>query len=225
MASIDTTHRDTFGYMLIFTSANDFNEAQEDQIVQWHRRRCENALLVRELHTDGRKHYHSTILVLKPKTSGGVSRQLATLYKSMGIDVVARVTYQVKSTSDQIGSFHYLLKDQADREPLLIMGWQLTWIKAQCVSNVKKIPRKMLMQDRVVLNAANAIPYCLKFAEAAGVGITGKESFKTLVRLMVKDGYSFDKCNLPWLYAQLMCIAGDDRVLDQHIDGLLQFLD
>lgn len=223
MATIDPTPaRDAFGYFITFTSPNGFSEAQEDQIVQFHKRKCENCLLVTERHADGRKHYHSSILVMKPKTTNGMTRQVANLYKAMEIEVVGRVTFQVKKVSDQVGSFWYLLKEQEDDQlPLLLMGWKMEWIKEQCKSNIKKIPRRMLMKDRVVLNSSNSIPYCLRFAEAAGMGITGKESFKNLVKLMVKDSYSFDNVKIPWLYSQLMCIAGDDRALDTHLDNCL----
>ncbi len=227
MATIDPTpSRDSFGYFLTLTSPQGWTAAQVDQVLQWHRRKCENCLLVAELHQSGETHYHSSIIVLKPKATHGVTRQLDTLYKQMGIPVINRVTHVVKSTSDQVGLFHYLTKQlKAGKEPLLLMGWQFSWIKKQCISNVKKIPRKMLMDGRIVLNAANAIPYCLNFAEAAGIGITGRDSFKTVVKLMVKDGYSFDNTKLAWLYSQLLCICGDDRALDQQIDNQLSFLD
>ncbi len=226
MAKIDTTPaRNAYGYFITLTCALDFNASQEDQIIQWHRRKCENCLLVKEYHKDGTTHYHSTVLVMAPKTTNGLTRQFETLYKRMNIDVVPRVSIIIKSTTDQVGAFYYCLKEHKQRDPLLVLGWQMIWIKEQLLSNVKHIPRKMLMKDRVVLNAGNAIPYCLKFAEASGLALTGKMSFKTLVRLMVKDGYSFDNTKFPWLYAQLMCIMGDDRALDQQIDNQLAFLD
>ncbi len=226
MPQIDQTPARAFGYMLTLTSSDDFTDAQEDTVVQWHKRKCENCLLVMERHKDGRKHYHSTILVKAPKTAGGLTRQVKNLYKEMAIECNSK-TFKVVSTTDQIGAFIYLFKaqDKDDPVPLLIMGWSLSWIKQQTIGNVKKIPRKMLMANRVVLNPANAIPYCLKFAEASGIPITGKMAFKTLVKLMVKDGYSFDNTKFPWLYSQLMCICGDDRALDQQIDNQLSFLD
>ncbi len=218
-----TPQKDASGYLVTLTSSVGFNDDQESQIVEWHRRKCHHCMLVREHHKSGERHYHSTILVTKPKTANGLKRQLETLYKSMSIDPLGN-GIDVRSTTDQMGSFLYLVKELDDDHPLLCIGWLFSWIKDQCVKNVKKIPRKLLMLNRVVLNPANAIPYCLKFAEASGIGVTGKESFKCLVRLMVLDGYSFDNTKFPWLYSQVMCICGDTRALDQQIDLQLTFL-
>ncbi len=224
MAQLDSNPaRNAFKYCVTLTTSGDFTAEQEVSIVDWFRRKCENCLLVSELHKDGSTHYHATVVVLSPSSTGMFTKVLKTLYKKIGLEVSPK-SICVKKTCNLTGFFFYLLKE-LEPNVLLCLGWQMSWIKEQCISNVKNIPRKMLMANRVVLNPANAIPYCLKFAEAAGITVSGKIDFKILVRHMVKDGYSFDNTKLPWLYAQLMCICGDDRALDQQIDNQLAFLD
>jgi len=221
--TIDPTPvRDAFSGFITFTSVVDFTEPQVDQIVQWHKRLCDNVLLVMEFHQDGRKHYHSSV-VMRAKSAGGVSRRVATLYKQMGINVIKGVTFLVKTTSDQPGLFTYLLKDQEGREPLLCIGWQLSWIKEQCLLSVKTLSKKNLEKGRVFITDMNAIPYIMKYAEAIGVRIRDKLSYKQVIKLMMADGYNFTRAKHGMIYPHIMAEQGDDSSADMILDHALQF--
>lgn len=207
MAQDPTPQRESHGYCITLTCTGDFTDAQEDEIVQWHRRKTVNCLLVREYHKDGTRHYHSTVRMMSPKTAGGVTRQLKTLYASMGIEFGFK-SAAVKKTTDEIGFFHYCLKDVTDK-PLLVTGWLLSWIKEQCKANVMKMPHKEVMKGKRQLNNSNAVDLCLEYALAIGHKVTCLDSFIDLTDLMLDDGYRFTGIRMGQVYAQVKGVHGN----------------
>lgn len=207
--SLDTGLKGLFYFCLTLTSSDDFTSDQEDLIVDWHRRRAEYCLLVREYHGDGRKHYHSLLAVKKPKSAGGVTRQLETLYKKMNIPWTKGVTVVVKKMTHMTGQFHYLLKEQASTHPLLLTGWKYSWIKEQCLANIKEIPLKLLKGDTYMVQKNTSVELVLKFATASGATIACKDSFIDLMVEMQAKGYQFDNVSKKSLYTNVMSRLGN----------------
>ncbi len=212
-------------FALTFTNAAFFTPAQEDQIVQWHKKRASYTLLVKEFHEDGRPHYHSLIASPKLKRAQQLVRMLDTLYAQMDIGpVIKRITFRVDPEKDRIGFFHYLLKEQ-DGPVLLLMGWRLTWIKAQCLANVKKIPHKMLTKNVKMLSKSTASQTVLAYAKASGAVLTGKTSLCHVLADMSSEGYIFSSVPLKHLFAEVMAQSGEKTKAFNMFMGELHFID
>lgn len=207
-------HADTDlpAFTFTFTAPACFTPAQEDQIVQWHRRRASFCLLTKELHEDGSPHYHSVIAAAAPKDTGSWTKAVVTLYKHMDIEYVPRVSCFVKKQTDRVGWFHYLMKEVTHDNPyLLLMGWRMSWIKKKMIDGVKKIPRKMLTKAVCVLNKSTSSVTVVKYASAASMPLTGKESFIQVWDAMEADNYVFGYCPKN-VYREVMAIVGNTRI-------------
>ncbi len=221
---MDPASNNTYRYMLTLTSSVDFFESQEDLIVQWHRHNSDKCFLVREFHDSGVKHYHSLICCTSPRSAGKVSEKLVRLYASMQIDVVKGISFCVKSVSDFVGCLHYLCKD-LDGSPLLLIGWRMSWIKAECLANMKHIPHTMLKKDQYMVQCSTSVQLVLRYAHAAGHPLCGKDSFVTVVVEMMSKGYQFEKIKPRWLYGQVMAMMGHEQLARRLWDDVLIGLD
>ncbi len=207
--SMDPSPNSLYQYMITLTSPDGFCDAQEDQVVQWHKRNSEKCFLVSELHDSGAKHYHSLISCMAPKTANKVTDKLVRLYCALGIDYVKRVSVKVRAVSDFIGVLHYLSKDiPLGSEPLYLSGWRYTWIKDQCIKHVKHIPHKLLKKNEYMVQCSTCVALVLRYAAAASHPLTGKESFISVVVAMQAEGYCFSKVKPKWLYGELMARVG-----------------
>ncbi len=221
---MDPASNNTYRYMLTLTSSIGFNASQEDQVVQWHRHNSDKCFLVSELHDSGGKHYHSVIACVSPRTAGKVTEKLVRLYSQMRIDVVKGISVCVKSVSDFVGCLHYLCKD-LDDAPLLLIGWRMSWIKSECLANVKHIPHKMLRADQYMVQSSTSVQLVLRYAHASGHPLCGKDSFMTVVVEMQSTGYQFEKIKPRWLYAQVMAMVGRSSIARSLWDDVLCGLD
>jgi len=210
------------GFAVTLTCAAGFNDPQEDQVVQWHKRSTTFCLLVRELHEDGRVHFHSLVCAPKLKNACGIQRKLATLYKQMDLPVVTRVSIRVDTETDRVGWMHYLLKD---KNVIYLTGWKMSWIKAQCLANVKKIPHKMLTKNVKVLTKATATQTILAYASASGAVLTGKCSLCRVMVNMMKEGYIFSSVPLKHIFAEVMAQSGEVEKAYNMLMGELHFID
>ncbi len=206
---MDPAPNSLYQYMLTLTSACGFLDYQEDQIVQWHKRHSEKCFLVCELHDSGVKHYHSLISCMRPNKSSRVTDKLVHLFSEMSIDYVKGVSVKVKSVSDFIGVLHYLCKDvPIGGTPLYLSGWRYSWIKDECLRNVKHIPHKMLRKDEYMVQSSTCSALVLRYASAAAMPMTGMQSFISVVVAMQAEGYSFCKIKPKWLYGEVMARTG-----------------
>lgn len=194
-------------YCLTWTSALDFTPEQESAVVDWHRR-SEYCMLVREYHGDGRKHYHSLIAVKTPKTAGAVTKNVERFYGRVGLQWVKNISFKAKKMTCFSGQFHYLIKDLKGAKPLLLIGWQYTWIKDCCKKTLKTVPNKIMKGDVYMLQKATAVNMVLKYAAAAGVRITCKETFIDVCLDMQADHYQFDNIKKKDLLTNVMSRVG-----------------
>ncbi len=196
----------------------------EDAIIQWHKRKSDKTLLVSELHQDGRTHYHS-IIYCKSKQACAVTRMLKTLYKDMGLEWTFN-SVVVKRVTDEVGMYHYLCKDiPPGGVPVYIHGWLYSWIKSECVANVKNIPRKLLTKDNRKVLDSEASRVVIAWAKAAGHPLTGKLSFVDVIHLMRKEGYQFSGTKFKWLYGDVMAMTGNDDLSKAQLMDALFGLD
>ncbi len=201
-----------FYYCLTLTSADDFTDEQEAGIVDWHRKRSEFCLLVREYHKDGRRHYHSLLAVKSPKSAGAITKNLERLWGSLKLNWVKGVSVVVKRMSNMAGQMHYCLKELKGDKPLLLIGWQYTWIKDLCKKNLKNIPHKLLKGETYMVQKNTSVELVLKFAAASGIRITCKESFIDCCMDMQEQGYQFDNIKKKDLLTNVMSRCGARQV-------------
>lgn len=198
---------------------------QPDHLVRfkrWFQDNTDSCLVVRELHSNGNVHLHAGTKQ-KHKTSGELTRRFAKLYEQLNIPWVKGVSVKIKKVTDLIGIFHYLTKE-LQGAPLLCQGWQMTWIQQMCKDNLKKMPHKMIKGDDHTMNMVTATNLVMHYATRSGLPLTGKESFKTVICCMARDGYQLHNLKFKILYAQIMARFNDfkplSRLLDYELDCL-----
>lgn len=212
-------------YFITLTSADDLSPF-EIHLKDWHTLHSDRCIMVRESHQDDSVHYHSLFVTNSMNSSQAVSRSLERLYKKHDIAWVKGRSIVVKTQTDQVGLFHYITKDiPANGKPLLIIGWRYTWIKAQCIANLKKLPLKLLKKGTVCVSRRVAVALVLEYAKAQGAVITGKFSFAELIAKMASEGYQFDMVAFKFLYCQVMARMGHTRPMVSMVEGDLHFLD
>ncbi len=212
-------------YHITLTAVSVFPEGFDAPLITWVRKKCSMALLVSEGGPDTDKHLHYHCLGSWTTTNtSNVTQACKTFYKKNKMEW-SKNAVKVTKVPELYGLFHYLLKDVCpNTEPLLVIGWRLSWIKEKIKENLMKMPHCMLLKKRYMLTPKTATPMLCKYADAVGVQVTCKESFKSLCVRMVKDGYDFSNVKWRILYAQVMVHFGDDHALESLIDGELQFI-
>lgn len=213
------------GYFYTLTTNRDLLPDEIMGLAQWFARNCDSALVVEERGANGKLHLHATTQQ-KQKSTNQCTRMMKSCYEQLRIPWTDRVSCRIKKTTDQIGSFHYLTKDLIEgQEPILIFGWEMTWIQEQCRDNLKKIPHKMVRGDDYVVNMVIAPNLLCSYAKRSGICMAGKEGFKEVVCRMASEGYQFHNVKWRILYCEIMARCGDTKPMRSLIDNELQFLE
>lgn len=209
-------------YFLTLSPRQDLSSVHLAVVVDWHKLRTP-CILVSEERTDGVEHYHS-VFGDTASRAAKVTEKFNRLMDAGGLPYVKGVTLKIRAVTDLIGMFHYLTKDLGDGKPLVLSGWKLSWIRQQCLENLKKIPKKMLMRNDRLIGVAGSVGLVLEYSKRKGIPLTGKESFRRCLMEMAKEGYRFEKIKIRQLYVHVMAQCGDARAFGAMIDNELQFL-
>ena len=210
-------------YAITFTTATPgFDDAQVLIITDWCRRNSDACFLVEE--QAATRHLHAAFRC-KQKSTHQVSRKLETLYKKMELPWVTKISCKVKRMCELIGWFHYLKKDLGDNEPLLLTGWQMTWITKQCQENVKKIPHKTLLKNDYQLSTKTSTAMVIQYASAHNMLLCDKFSFADVLAAMAADSYTFESVRVKWLFCQVMARQGHPRYMKAHVLNELSFIE
>jgi len=202
------------------TSSPGFDDDQVIEICDWARRHSDSCMVVEE--TTTHRHLHGVFRVTQKQT-GQVTERFKTLYKSMGMPWVVGVSVKVKKTTELIGWFHYMLKDQTG-PPLVLTGWKMTWITAQCQAAVKKIPNKILVEGQVVLSVRTAVPLIIAFAKANNLPLCDMSSFIEVCLAMEADKYNFQLLKRKAVFCETMTRCGRPSYSRSMWEGELSFI-
>ena len=202
------------------TSTPGFDDAQVQAICDWARLSSDSCMVVEE--TTSHRHLHGVFRVTQKQT-GQVTRKFKTLYDKLQLPWVANVSVKVKKTTELIGWFHYMLKDQTG-PPLVLTGWKMTWITAQCLAAVKKIPKKILTKDQVVLSSRDAVPLIIAFASANSMPLCDKNAFIEVCLAMEADKYNFQNIKRKAVFCETMTRMGHPRFSRSMWEQELDFL-
>ncbi len=217
--------KDTFVYAITISPKDDYDQKDQEIVIDWHSR-FEQTLLVKEIRPqDGVKHYHS--LVVSPvKKAQALTRQLERLYTKAGMDFVKGVTFRVKTCVEPIGWFQYLLKDMSeDQKPLGLKGFKMSWIKSLILANLKKMPHQLLLKDVYAITAKTGTRIVIEYARRKSLTLNDKFSFADVVSDMMSEGYQFDNVRIKYCYAQVMAASGCKRKAASVILADLNFVD
>lgn len=226
--SIDTTaNHDRLTFFVTFTTAgSDWPAGWEKALADLHVRKCDLVLLVTE-GGDGEiehLHYHS-VGTWNTRSASNVLKTMERFYLKHGLPWTKRSVH-VEKTSHLVGMFHYLLKSKSKgKPPLLLMGWKMSWIKQQCLENVKSTPNKIVLKDKMCLSAKTATPFVIRYAEAKAMPLSCKLTFADVIAEMMKDGYQFEAVRLKWLFTQVMALSGHLGYCRSFVLGELNFIE
>ncbi len=224
MAQDDHVQTNHYEYFVTISPQREFLREERETLCAWHSKFDSVLLVAEDRPSDGVEHYHS-IIQSTVKATTSITKQLARLFEKEQWPYTKGVTVQVKKVSDRIGLFHYLTKDMGDKPPLGIKGWKMTWIKQQCVENVKKIPHKMLNRGGYTVNNKIGPNLVITYAKARSLPLTGKLSFSTILCEMAAAGYQFSGVKLKFLYAETMALTGSKQAFASLLENELHFLD
>lgn len=168
-------------------------------------------------------HLHSCFRYDAKQTST-ITKSLVRLFDTHQIPYETNVTIRVKKVTDLIGMFHYLTKE-LEGKPLVLTGWRMAWIRQQCLDNLKKMPRKMLVKDDAFIDMRSSVGLVLEYSKRKGIPIAGRTGFRSCLCAMAREGYRFEKIKIRQLYIHVLAQLGDSRPFGSFIDNELQFLD
>ncbi len=207
-------------FFITWTAVGEYAEDFEKKLCDWHSKKCDTALVVSEGGPGEVEHLHYHSLgVFRDGRANGIKRQCDTLYKKLNMEM-GKNTVKVKSVPEIVGLFHYLTKDLKDDPPLMIKGWRMSWIKAQCLANLKKMPHKMLLQDQYTLTPKTAVNIIIQYAKRKGLVLVDRLSFRDCLKSMVRDHY---RVNGIWgkitiICAEVLMECGNDSMFDAVFD-------
>lgn len=202
------------------TTSPGFDDDQIMSICNWAKHISDSCCIIEEM--SSHRHLHGVFRVTCKQTNQ-VSQRFQTLYKKMDMPWIPNISVDVKRTTELIGWFHYMLKDQK-APPLVLTGWKRTWITEQCQKHVKKIPKKMHRLDRLVLDASTVVGTVLAYMSAHSLPIMDKFSFIAVVTQMQKDKFNFMKVRKALVYEAVMAELGHLDVAASAWESDLQFL-
>ncbi len=209
-----TTETPLCSYMATLTTVDGFNSVQCQEVILFHRANYfVNCLLTDEEHANGSIHFHS-LFDCSTKAAGKVTQKFERFYSAKNIPFCKGVSVCVKSVTDKIGAFIYLLKDQdPTQDPLVVRGWKMTFIQEAIRGHTKKIPFKVLLRDVYKVTKSNGTEIVLQYAKDNKMTIDDKQSFGGVVCAMVREKYRFASGSYKFIYTECMCMCGDDRPL------------
>lgn len=213
------------GYSITLTTSRDFTPDELEGFCEFFRHNCDSCLLVEERGQRGQLHLHAGTKQKQSQTHE-VTRLLARHYELHEIPFQKGVSIKVKKTCDQIGWFHYLIKDiPKDSVPLLIFGWKMTWIQEQCRANLKKVPHKIVKGTDYNVNMLIATNLVIQYAKTVGLPLSGKGMFMECICQMAEAGYLFHNVKFKILYCQVMARFHERRPMLSFLTMELQYLD
>ncbi len=196
-------------FMVTLTSSEGFTDDQCIAVVAYHQLDpFVNCLLVKELHQSGLPHFHA-VVDIKLQKANGLTLRYERLYKKLSIPLTKCISIRVKRCVDKIGAFHYLMKELSDTDdPLVLKGWERTWIQDEIRNGLKHMPYKVLLRGTYRVTKSNGTDICLKYADLHNMSILGKDDFADLIAAMVRDKYRFASASLKVIYVELLCELG-----------------
>lgn len=211
-----------YHYAVTFSFKDGVTDEQAEVLKTWHAK-FEKYLLVKELCDNGNPHYHSGIACHRPSTANAITKQLCNLFKLHNWDWTPNAV-KVKRMSDFWGWMHYLTKELSQGMPVLHHGWQMTWIREGLEANHIKKPTCLIMKGKRAVKKHEAVDLIIDYAATVAIPLTGKESYKCVIKRMTKLGYRFHNVRHEQAFVEVMCVMDDDSFLDTALENALQFL-
>ena len=202
-------------YMLTITRDVGLTRDQTEKLRDWFDKNYQMVLFTIEPHKSGLMHAHAVVRS-DVKSGGSIHKKLTRFLLGHCGMQPAKNMLKVQSADD--GALAYVVKDVTPTHPALICrGWDLADLLKCRQASLKKISQKV-KGDYYVLGQAEAVPMILEFAKSDAIPITDWHSYKQVCKAMMRMGYSFSRLKFAITYAEIMCILGDDRAIDDWMD-------
>ncbi len=181
----------------------------------YHASRFTKCVVNIEAHKSGLLHLHS--YVESPiKSSNAIRKHLMRFLEENGIQCGPK-TVCVKVADE--GARNYVIKEVTEDNPVtLCQGWTIESLLETRREALKKLTKSQAMGTDRIIGQDEAVPLILKFAKIMATPLTDKESFKTVVKEMVKLGFSFSRLKMAIVYAETLQRCGNDHALDDWLE-------
>ncbi len=214
---------DLYTYGVTLTTADGFSEPQQEDVFVFVKRISPKVVLVLERGKSGKPHFHMCI-DLKPKQANKVTVRFVKFYEDLHIPFQKGVSVVVKSVKNRMGWLAYMAKEiPPDARPLLVQGYQWGNLKKQFVALLKKQKAAVVKGTDFTMNMDTAPNRIIDYAKRTGHLITGKDSFCTLMAVMMEDGYLVHRLKPKVLYAAVLAKLGYRSVAYDYWSSELSF--
>ena len=210
-----------YHYAVTFSLRGGISDEMAVHIVNWHKK-YEKYMVVKELCDNGNPHFHSGIACHQPRTANAITKSCQTLFRQQGWEWTPNAV-KVKRMVDFWGWMFYLTKE-LQGTPVCHHGWQMSWIREGLEANHIKKPTCLIMKGKRAVKKHEAVDLIIDYAHTVAIPLTGKESYKCVIKRMTKLGYRFHNVRHEQAFTEVMCVMDDDSFLDTALDNALQFL-
>lgn len=206
-----------YPYALHWTAVTDYCEDFEAKLIDWHRRKCDSAVICREGGPghDEHLHYHS-IGTFKTKQQAGVRRMCETFYKKIVMEWGPNAVV-VREAKVLAGAMWYIFKDKPIEDVYHYHGWRMTWMQELIAKNLKKMPHCQLLKDQYILTPKTARNMIIAYAKARNIMLCGRDTFRDCLKTMSREGYSVVAVwpKITVVYAEVMLQMGNETAFDE----------
>ncbi len=204
-----------FKYFITITKSGGLTDLLIGQIREYLAARFTQVVMNVEPHKTGLLHLHA-FCVSEVKKSCSIRKHLVRFLEAHQMEVGPN-TVNVKVADDNVAN--YVIKEVTGEKPVtLCQGWKIEDLLQKRQEALKKLSVKSAKGSDKVVTQDEAVPLILRFAKNDGTTLTDKESFKSVIKSMVRMGFSFSRIKMASTYAEVMCRCGDDRALDDLLD-------
>lgn len=205
----------TFKYFITIARRGGLTDEMICKITKYLEARFTQVVMNVEPHKTGLLHLHA--FAHSPvKTSSAIRNHFKRFLEGINLEI-GKNTLNVKVADDNV--INYVVKEVTEKSPVtLCKGWSIADLLEKRQIALKKLSIKSAKGTDKVLSQDEVVPMIIRFAKNDGTSLDSKESFKSIVKKMVRLGFSFSRCKMASTYAEVMCRCGDDRALDDLLD-------
>ncbi len=202
-------------YFITITRSGGLTTAHLDSLTDYFQKRFEKVVMNVEPHKSGDLHLHA-YCESKVKSVCSVRKHVVRFLETLHIDIGPRTCVVKKA---DLGVVNYVIKEVSDEKPVtLCQGWSIESLLENRRLALKDLSSKKIRGTHRTISNDDAVPLIIKFAKDTNTTITDKESFKDVIKHMVREGWSIARLKIGVVYAEVMTVCGDDHALDDYLE-------
>ncbi len=212
-------------FKITLTAAGGLSAKNVQELVKYFTKKCKHAYIVNEFGESGANSHMEGIIEFPGKRTDNVTRAISTQYKRLGIDVVARITINVKSVFSLQGCLSYASKELKNNgKVVLLLGWEESWIQTKVGNVSRNISPTTLLSMGTWVNKRIGPAQIYKWCQTNNRRIRNLREYREVCVSMGDNQYMFDRGIHKCTYANVMALFKDGCGVGEIIDDECRFL-